>query len=573
MSILAHHNAGSVPPPLFRKKRLHPVYAILHFGLNTYTDREWGFGDESPLLFNPASFDADAIAKACKAGGISGIIIVCKHHDGFCLWPTKTTPHNISASPWRGGKGDLVKEMADACRNNSLEVGFYVSPWDRNNPAYGTKEYLEIYREQLREVFTRYGEAFELWFDGANGGDGFYGGAREVRKIDAATYYDWENTWEIARSLQKDAAIFSDIGPELRWVGNERGFAHEEAFASYTPLPAVPGTEPAPGLTVGKEGMKGTSDGKYFIPFEADFPLRPGWFFHPGEEGKQKTSAQLLDIFFHSVGCGGFMNIGVSPDRNGVMSRTDCERLAQFGKALDSLFEKKVFECWLPFRTAPDGKKEALVRFDGTVHFNLLEMQEEMLLGESIRSYSLFVEEKGKWRKLFSGEAVGFRRLKKVKETSCDAVKIIVEKTTAWNPDISTLFLACYQAPAELLDTSGGKADGSMGENFRKLPAPRIAGNEAEWILPEKTKLKGFLFRPLQPAPGGTPTHYRIESSDGEGPWEVISQGEFANIAANPIPQKAEFPERAAKKLKITALRTLVPGETLSFGECGIFLP
>ena len=280
MPLLETFNPGTAISPVLAAHLKHRIYAIIHFSINTFTDREWGYGDEAPELFNPTDFDADQIAQACVDGGLTGLILVCKHHDGFCLWPTRTTPHNISASPFRNGKGDLVREVSDACRRHGLGFGIYCSPWDRNHPAYGTPEYLEIYREQLRELYTNYGEAFELWFDGANGGDGYYGGARETRKIDQSTYYDWENTWKIARELQPHAAIFSDIGPDLRWVGNEKGLAHPDSSALFTPAAPTPGKNPAPGYLDYSHSTTGNLDGNYLIPPECDVPLRPGWLYH-----------------------------------------------------------------------------------------------------------------------------------------------------------------------------------------------------------------------------------------------------------------------------------------------------
>ncbi len=197
-------------------------YAFLHFTVNTFTDKEWGYGDEDPNLFDPTSFDAGAIAGALAAGGMKGVILTCKHHDGFCLWPTKTTQHSVRGAMWRGGKGDVVKEISQAAREHGLQFGVYLSPWDRNTPLYGGPKYVEMYRAQLRELLTQCGPVFEVWHDGANGGDGFYGGGREKRTIDKRTYYDWPGTWDLIRRLQPDAVIFSDIGPDVRWVGNEK---------------------------------------------------------------------------------------------------------------------------------------------------------------------------------------------------------------------------------------------------------------------------------------------------------------------------------------------------------------
>ncbi|HEV2445213.1 MAG TPA: alpha-L-fucosidase, partial [Candidatus Sulfopaludibacter sp.] len=201
--------------PTGRQLRWHEMEttAFLHFTVNTFTNKEWGYGDEDPNIFNPTAFDPDAIVSALAAAGMRGAILTCKHHDGFCLWPTKTTEHSVKASSWRSGKGDVVRDLSEAAHRAGLAFGVYLSPWDRNNAAYGRPEYIEIYRRQLRELLTGYGPIFEVWHDGANGGDGFYGGAREKRTIDKNTYYDWPRTWELVRSLQPDAVIFSDVGP------------------------------------------------------------------------------------------------------------------------------------------------------------------------------------------------------------------------------------------------------------------------------------------------------------------------------------------------------------------------
>ena len=253
--------------PSERQIKWHQMdyYAFIHFTINTFTDKEWGYGDENPALFNPVEFNADRMVNTMKESGMEAVILTCKHHDGFCLWPTKTTEHNISKSPWRDGKGDLVKEFADACKKHGMKFGVYISPWDRNHPTYGTPEYINVYREQMRELLSNYGDVFEVWFDGANGGDGYYGGANETRKIDRTTYYDWENTWKIVRELQPDACIFSDIGPDIRWVGNERGYALDPCWATYTPESLDSTGLVAPGYVNDKLGQNGTRNGKLWI--------------------------------------------------------------------------------------------------------------------------------------------------------------------------------------------------------------------------------------------------------------------------------------------------------------------
>ena len=310
--------AGPVPNPALmeRLKADEDIIGIVHWGLNTFTDREWGFGDENPADLAPAKFDADQICRACAAGGIRGLVVVAKHHDGFCLWPTKTTAHNITkAVNFRGGKGDYVREMADACRRAGMKFGVYVSPWDRNNADYATEKYVETYHAQVRELLSGdYGEIFEMWFDGANGGDGYYGGARERRKIPGNGYYRFGELFKTVRALQPKVTIFG-MGGEFEWPGNEMGYAHPE---------------------------RSPSDGTTFRMWEADFPLRPGWFYHAKERGKSKHAAYLMNRYLSSVGNGGMMNIGIAPNRDGRLDEEDVKALKGFKTIKDAFFSHPV---------------------------------------------------------------------------------------------------------------------------------------------------------------------------------------------------------------------------------------
>lgn len=313
------------------------VYSFLHFTTNTFTDKEWGFGDESPAIFNPTAFDADAIVAALKAGGMKGVILTCKHHDGFCLWPTKTTEHSVKASPWRGGKGDVVKEIAQAAGKHGLKFGVYLSPWDRNTPKYASPEYIAMYRAQLTELLTQYGPIYEVWHDGANGGDGFYGGAREKRRIDKKTYYDWPATWELVRKLQPNAVIFSDVGPDIRWVGNEKGYAAETSWATFEPV-GEDGGPASPGNVKTKESMGGTRGGSKWLPAECDVSIRPGWFWHEKENAKVKSSRDLMDLYYKSVGRGGSFLLNIPPDRRGLLHETDVASIKGFGDMVRGTF-------------------------------------------------------------------------------------------------------------------------------------------------------------------------------------------------------------------------------------------
>jgi alpha-L-fucosidase len=244
-------------------------YMFVHFTVNTFTDKEWGYGDEKESVFNPTGLDCSQWAKVAKDAGMKGIIITAKHHDGFCLWPSEFTEHSVKNSLWRDGKGDVLKELRQACDDYGLKMGVYLSPWDRNSAVYSTPEYLIYYRNQLRELLTDYGNIFEVWFDGANGGDGFYGGASETRHIDNKTYYDWPNTHKIVRELQPIAVMFSDAGPDVRWVGNERGMGSLTNWCLLNKDEMYPGGHFAAMLGEGQE------NGNYWVPAEVDVSIRP----------------------------------------------------------------------------------------------------------------------------------------------------------------------------------------------------------------------------------------------------------------------------------------------------------
>src|SRR5215510_3605777 len=332
---------GVAPPapfgavPSARQLAWHDLefYGFLHFTLNTFTDKEWGYGDEPESVFNPAALDARQWARVARDAGMKGLILTAKHHDGFVLWPSRLTTHSVKNSPWKNGGGDVVAELAQACREAGLKFGVYLSPWDRNHKDYGTPAYLEYYRAQLRELLTSYGDLFEVWFDGANGGDGYYGGAREKRTIDGSTYYDWANTWSLVRQLQPNAVMFSDAGPDIRWVGNERGVAFETSWSPITLRGIYPG---APGYT---KIAAGAPDGADWAPPEVDVSIRPGWFYHPAEDARVKSLDRLVEIYEQSVGRGANLLLNIPPDRRGLIPDVDAARLREFGETIAATYK------------------------------------------------------------------------------------------------------------------------------------------------------------------------------------------------------------------------------------------
>ena len=425
------------PSPALMKRLVEgpEVIGIVHWGLNTYTDREWGFGDEDPAMLNPAKFDADQIVGACKAGGIGGLVVVAKHHDGFCLWPTKTTEHNITKTPfWRGtGNGergtgrDYVKEMEQACRRAGVKFGVYCSPWDRNNAHYGTEKYVtDVFQQQLRELLSgNYGEIFEMWFDGANGGDGYYGGAREKRQIPNGYYrYDTE-TFAMVRKLQPKVAIFSgaEDDSDLRWPGNEQGLLDPDSRATVCTVGGFVNRKYGnPEYYV--QNNTGSSDGDFFRVCEADFPLRKGWFYHESECGTTRSAVYLTKLYLSSVGNAGVMNIGIAPNKDGLLDADDVKALAGFKTLKDALFahEAKLGEP-----------------------FNVVVIREDISKGEQVDEWEFVADGKA----ILRGKSIGLKRIR-VLETPCTAksceVKVLKDGGT-----LQGVSFKLYRADPELV--------------------------------------------------------------------------------------------------------------------------
>lgn len=415
---------GVTPSP--RQLRWHQLefYGFLHFTVNTFTDKEWGYGDEDPSIFNPTAFDADQIAESMAASGMQGVILTCKHHDGFCLWPTKTTDHSIRASKWRNGRGDVVRDISEAARKRGLKFGVYLSPWDRNNAAYATPAYLGIYRNQLRELLTGYGDIFEVWHDGANGGDGYYGGAREKRRIDRTTYYDWPKTWDMVRTLQPNAVIFSDVGPDIRWVGNERGIANETCWETYDPV-GENGGPAAPGDVRAKDSQTGTRNGKLWLPPECDVSIRPGWFWHEAENDRVKSPETLMDLYFKSVGRGASFLLNVPPDRRGRIHEKDAQSLSAFGKLHRDTFANNLAKA---AKISSLSKPEITVDLRRPESFRVIRLRERLPLGQRIDSVSLDAWTGGAWHEFARATSIGNCRLIQTPETiSTNRVRLRIQ--------------------------------------------------------------------------------------------------------------------------------------------------
>jgi alpha-L-fucosidase len=392
----AHGRDRPRPSPAQLLWQRDELAMFIHFGVNTFTDREWGDGTESPRIFDPAALDARQWARTARTAGFRAMVLTAKHHDGFCLWPTATTRHSVAASPWRGGAGDVVREFVEACRAEGLRAGLYLSPWDRNAPVYGdSPRYNDMYAAQLTELLTRYGDIHEVWFDGANG-EGPNGKRQE---------YDWPRVWGLVKRLQPEAVIFSDAGPDVRWIGNERGVAGETNWSTVDPrIVPVPGMS---GDEVMRSLQEGDRDGTVWRPGETDVSIRPGWFHHPAEDARVKPVDDLVEIFFTSVGRNSKLLLNVPPTRDGLLHGTDVGRLMGMRARLDALFARDLSSA-LP----------AVV--------GMADLREDIAQGQRVAAYVLEGRVDGAWRELARGTTIGYRRLERFAPVRVEEVRVRV---------------------------------------------------------------------------------------------------------------------------------------------------
>lgn len=411
---------------------------FVHFTVNTFTDKEWGEGTEDPRIFNPARLDARQWARAAKAGGFRSLILTAKHHDGFCLWPTATTSHSVKSSPWRNGSGDVVREFVDACRAEDLGVGFYLSPWDRHEPRYGTgKDYDDFYIAQLTELLTQYGPVVEVWFDGANG-EGPNGKRQR---------YDWPRIHATVRQLQPDAIIFSDAGPDVRWIGNERGVAGSTCWSMVDP-----DRVPYPGFDrpwVGEVLQQGDPYGSTWRPGETDVSIRPGWFWHAQEDDRVRSADNLIDLYCSSVGRNSKLLLNVPPTREGLFHDNDVRALAGFGQRRAALFaggnrlagaqvrassgaasasrllDGDVDTHWSA--DAAEGSAWLEFELDQDIEFDMLCLQEAIEYGQHVANHRLERWQNGQWVPVCWGTTIGHKRLDRFDPVRARRLRLLIE--------------------------------------------------------------------------------------------------------------------------------------------------
>lgn len=439
-------------------------YAFVHFSLNTFTNKEWGYGDESPALFNPTNLDVRQWARIVKAAGMKGIILVAKHHDGFCLWPSAYTERSVKNSPWKNGKGDLVKELAEACKEYDLKLGLYLSPWDRNRADYGKPEYVTYFRNQLKELLTNYGDVFEMWFDGANGGDGYYGGANETRKINTLEYYNWDETYKLIYKTAPKTLVWG-VGPsEARWIGNEEGRAGKTNWSLLRQKDELAGKVHYSEFTSGHE------DGEKWVPGEADVSIRPGWFYHSVEDDKVRSLDEMVDIYYESIGRNATLLLNLPVDKRGLVHENDEARLKELVSTIKADFKTELLsktkitadnvrgssESFAGKNTV-DGNKNTYWATDDNIKtasitfefykptaVNRILLQEYIALGQRVKAFNVEVKVDGNWKTVASETTIGYKRILRIDRVTASALRINITDSKA---SIVISNIEAYNAP------------------------------------------------------------------------------------------------------------------------------
>ena len=554
--VYAQTPAPCGPVPIENQLRWQDMemYAFIHYSMNTYTDEEWGFGNEDLNLFNPSDLDCRQWARVCKQAGMKGIIFTAKHHCGFCMWPSVYTEYSVKNTPWKNGKGDVVRELADACREEGLEFAVYLSPWDRNHAEYGRPEYVTYFRNQLRELLTNYGEVFEVWFDGANGGDGWYGGANETRKIDRTTYYQWPETYRMIRQLQPKCLIWNDGSDrgDLRWVGTEAGNVGETNWS-----------------LLNKDGEVtwhmlhyGLEDGDSWVPGETNTSIRPGWFYHDTENEHVKSLSKLMEIYYKSVGRNStlLLNFPIAP--NGRIHPNDSLRGIAFKKMIDEVFKKDLTK---KAKISKNGNV-TIIDFKRPTAMNRFLAEEDIRYGQRVRKFSLEALVNGQWQPLKDAWAengdglttIGHRRIICFPTVKATKIRFTVADAKC-EPIIKKL--GVYLAPELSADipNSGEKKSSNLHIFFSSPRQMMIDWDKEQTIT-------SFRYLPPQESRDGTITHYTLWGSTDWSHWTKLASGEFSNIVNNPIWQTIKLKPTKIRMLKLDADR-LALGERMGYGD------
>ncbi len=594
-----------VPEPKQVEWQQMETYAFIHFGLNTFNDREWGYGDTDPKTFNPTNLDCDQWAQTLVKAGMKGVILTAKHHDGFCLWPFEGTDYSVKNSPWKNGQGNVVKELSEACKKYGLKFAVYLSPWDRHQANYGTPEYLPYFYAQLHDLLTNYGPVFEVWFDGANGGDGWYGGAKDIRTIDRKNYYNYPRIYEMLDSIQPQAIIFSDGGPGCRWVGNEKG------FAGATNWSFLRKGEVHPGYDKSYELQYGHPDGNQWVPAECDVSIRPGWFYHPEEDDRVKSPDQLVDLYYRSVGHNATLLLNFPVDRRGLIHPVDSANAVRFHEMIQQQLKTNLVAGMTPkvsnerggdfvasaltddnfdtYWATEDGVTTADIEFsfDTPTRMNRMMLQEYIPLGQRVKAFVVEYLDKDTWLPVKLNEettTIGYKRLLRFETVETKGIRIRI--TDARGPlclsnvgvydagNVSDSFVEKVEdiesVPYLLPDVKAEES--AKASDKQSQTTCFVEGDRLLIDLQEERMVSSLHFLPDQGEPNkGLIANYEIRvGTSKEAVNQLVKAGEFSNIQNNPVMQSVFFTPVKARYIELKATRMIRAGESMGFAELGV---
>lgn len=555
--------ARLVPTPQQLSWQQMELTAFLHFGINTFTGREWGDGKEDPALFNPSGLDAEQWVRNLKESGFKLVILTAKHHDGFCLWPTKTTQHSVASSPWKDGKGDVVKELRDACNKYDMKFGVYLSPWDRNASCYGQGDaYNEFFIAQLTELLSNYGEVYEVWFDGANG-EGPNGKKQE---------YDWETIYNTIHTLQPKA-VTAIMGDDVRWVGNEKGLGRETEWSATVLTPSAYRSSlnkdlgiSSTGQDLGSRSMLEKATCLYWYPSEVDVSIRPGWFYHESEDSKVKSLKHLTDIYFQSVGYNSVLLLNIPPNREGLISDADLNRLKEFAAYRNRIFTDNRVKKGRKYWNATPGS-EAVYSLKPESEINVVMLQEDIAKGQRVESFTVEALTDNGWKEVGKGTTIGYKRLLRFPAVKASRLRVTINecRLTAHINQIAAYYAAPLQEAVE-----AGNWNNLPRSGWKQLAASPLTIDLGRTVI-----LNSFTYAPLkaEAKPSMAFRYKFFVSADGKSWTEVPTNGEFSNIMHNPLPQTVTF--RAKVQARYIKLEATTPSSTpakVEMNEIGVMV-